>query len=81
MSDNYKPEPYNLNRPSHKIANEVIRRIESRNSISLGSLSRADVEQLVSQYQQKLVDEEQKLLRELHARQERIKELEAIVYG
>lgn len=75
MTD-YKPEPYNLSRPPHMIANAVIRRIEARNSISLGELSHADVEQLVSQYQQKLVDEEQKLLRELHARQERIKELE-----
>lgn len=78
MTD-YKPEPYNLARPAHLIANEVIRRIEGRNSISLGSISHADVEQLVSQYQQALVNEEQKLLRELHARQERIKELEALL--
>lgn len=76
MTD-YKPEPYNLARPAHLIANEVIRRIEGRNSISLGSISHADVEQLVSQYQQALVNEEQKLLRELHTRQERIRELEA----
>lgn len=76
MTD-YKPEPYNLARPAHLIANEVIRRIEGRNAIQLGELSHADVEQLVSQYQDKLLAEEQKLLRELHARQERIRELEA----
>lgn len=78
MTD-YKPEPYNLSRPPHMIANAVIRRIEARNSISLGELSHADVEQLVSQYQDKLLAEEQKLLHELHAHQERIKELEALL--
>jgi len=55
----YEPEPLNLYRPAHLIANELIRRIEARNGLKFGDMTHADITALIQQYQDKL-DEEYK---------------------
>jgi hypothetical protein len=46
----YKPELYDLRRPSHLLANDVLQRIGYRNGVEFGRDSLADVEQLVKQF-------------------------------
>lgn len=45
----YKPEPFNLNRPPHLLAKDLIERIERRNNVKFIGESYADVEQLIRQ--------------------------------
>lgn len=43
------PEPFNLNRPPHLLAKDLLERIERRNNVKFIGESYADVEQLIRQ--------------------------------
>lgn len=50
-SSNYHPEPFNLRQPRHRLAVEVVKRIEHRNGgkITFGQETYRDIEMLISQ--------------------------------
>lgn len=48
-NETYKPEPFDLRRPPHLLANDLLRRIELRNGVQFGKESHADVEMLIRQ--------------------------------
>lgn len=71
---NETPKPYNLNLPSHLIANEVLRRIngllwENGEKFQLEGRFHTVIQQLVIQYQEALMDEERRVLNELSKRE------------
>jgi hypothetical protein len=45
----YKPEPFDLKQPPHRVAWQLLRRIEDRNNIKFGPESYADAEMLIKQ--------------------------------
>lgn len=47
--ERYKPEPFNLNRPPHLLAKDLLDRIGRRNDCEFGKDSHADVEMLIKQ--------------------------------
>jgi hypothetical protein len=50
MSDEpYKPEPFDVKQPPHRLAWQLLHRIEERNHIMFGPESYADVEMLIKQ--------------------------------
>lgn len=62
-------EPYNLNRPAHHITNDVIRRIEeicheNGLEVSFGVRVHNAINTLVEQYQQKLLERDQRYAHE-----------------
>lgn len=63
MSDEYTPQPYDLGRPPHLLANDVLRRISHRNFIEFGPDSRADMEQLIHQYREELLNDSTQIAR------------------
>ena len=65
MSDEQRT--YNLKRPPHLIAGQVLRDIEAIAQVKFGPQSSAPVHQLAEQYQILLSDQDQKIL-ELEAR-------------
>lgn len=65
MSD--EPRGYNLKRPSHLIAGEVLRDMEVIANVKFGPQSSDPVHRLADQYQILLSDQDQKIL-ELEAR-------------
>lgn len=48
-------EPFDLDRPTHLLANDLLRRIEMRNSIQFQRETHADVEQLITQLRKALL--------------------------
>lgn len=69
-------EPFNLSKPPHLIANELIRRIEARNDCIFGKETHADVEQLVTQMRDAKIAEDENAAVELEQAQQRIATLE-----